>query len=179
MRLFIAALLPDEVKSAFAGYIASLRKVTEGVKWEKEEKLHITLKFLGETDEATAGAVSFVTGAAAGNYAPFEMSTGNLGGFPDLERPHILYAGLSQNPGLSALQGEIDEGLEPHGFGREKRTFVPHVTIGRVNGRMRTIGPLPIPEKIRFTVREISVVGSVLGKTGSVYTPVRTFILGG
>lgn len=179
MRLFIAALLPDDVKAALGGYIASLRKVTEGVKWEREEKLHVTLKFLGETDEAVAEAVSFVAGAAAGNYAHFEMSTGNLGGFPSLERPRILYAGLSGSDGLSALQNDIDEGLEPHGFGRETRTFVPHVTIGRVNGRMRTTGPLPVPEKVRFTISEISVVRSVPGRTGSAYTPLDTFTLGG
>jgi len=179
LRLFIAALLPEEVKAALGGYIASLRKVTEGVKWEKEEKLHVTLKFLGETDDAIAEAAAFITGSLARNYAPFEMSTGNLGGFPNLQRPRILYAGLSENPGLSALQNEIDEGLEPHGFERETRRFIPHVTIGRVNGRMKTTGPLPIPEKVRFTISEISLVRSVLGKSGSTYSPLRTFTLGG
>jgi len=179
LRLFIAALLPEEVKAALGGYIASLRKVTEGVKWEKEEKLHVTLKFLGETDDAIAEAAAFITGSLARNYAPFEMSTGNLGGFPSLQRPRILYAGLSENPALSALQSEIDEGLEPHGFERETRRFIPHVTIGRVNGRMKTTGPLPIPEKVRFTISEISLVRSVLGKSGSTYSPLRTFTLGG
>ena len=178
MRLFIAALLPDEVKAALGGYVASLRKVTEGVRWEKEEKLHVTLKFLGEADEATAETVAFVTGKAARNYAPFEMSTGNLGGFPDLLKPRILYAGLSENPGLSALQSEIDEGLEPHGFEKETRRFIPHVTIGRVNGRMRTTGPFPIPEKVQFAVSEISIMKSVLGKAGSTYTPLHVFTLG-
>jgi len=179
LRLFIAALLPEEVKAALGGYIASLRKVAEGVKWEKEEKLHVTLKFLGEVDEATAEAAAFVTGSRARNYAPFEMSTGNLGGFPNLQTPRILYAGLSENPGLSALQNEIDEALEPHGFERETRRFIQHVTIGRVNGRMRTTGPLPIPEKIQFTISEISIVRSVLGKSGSTYSPLHTFTLGG
>ncbi len=167
------------MKAALGGYIASLRKVTEGVKWEKEEKLHVTLKFLGETDDAIAEAAAFITGSLARNYAPFEMSTGNLGGFPSLQRPRILYAGLSENPALSALQSEIDEGLEPHGFERETRRFIPHVTIGRVNGRMKTTGPLPIPEKVRFTISEISLVRSVLGKSGSTYSPLRTFTLGG
>ena len=179
MRIFIAALLPDEVKGALGAYIASLRKVTEGVKWEKEEKLHVTLKFLGEVDDATAEAAASVTGLLARNYAPFETSTGNLGGFPNLQRPRILYAGLSESPGLSALQNEIDNGLEPHGFERETRSFIPHVTIGRVNGRMKTTGPLPIPEKIRFTISEVAVVRSVLGRAGSTYSPLHTFTLGG
>lgn len=179
MRLFIAGLLPGEVKAALGGYVASLGKAAEGVKWEKEEKLHITLKFLGEVDEKTAEAVSFVMDTAARKYSPFEMTTGNLGGFPDLNRPHVLYVALSENPGLSGLQREIDEVLEPLGFEREKRKFVPHVTIGRVNGRMRARSPLPIPEKIHFTIDEISVVKSVPGKAGSVYTPLHVFTLGG
>lgn len=178
MRLFIAALLPDEIKAALGSYAASLGKAAGGVKWEKEEKLHVTLKFLGETDERTAEAVSLVTGAAAQEYSPFEMTTGNLGGFPNLQNPRVLFVGLSENPGLSKLQHEIDEGLEPLRFEREKRKFIPHVTIGRVNGRLKTTGPLPIPEKIHFTINKIAVVKSVLGKAGSVYTPLEVFTLG-
>jgi len=179
LRLFIAALLPDEIKAALGSYADSLGKSAEGMKWEKEEKLHVTLKFLGEVDEEKAGAVSLVTSAAAQKYAPFEMTTGNLGGFPNLQNPRVLFVGLSENTGLSRLQREIDEGLEPLGFEREKRKFIPHVTIGRVNGRLKTTGPLPLPERIHFAINEISVVKSVLGKTGSVYMPLQVFTLGG
>jgi len=178
LRLFIAALLPDEIKAALGSYIASLGEDAEGVKWEKEEKLHVTLKFLGEVDEEKAGAVSSIVDAATRKYSPFEMTTGNLGGFPNLQNPRVLFVGLSENPGLSNLQREIEEGLEPLGFEREKRKFIPHVTIGRVNGRLKTTGPLPLPERIRFSINEISVVKSVLGKVGSVYTPVHVFTLG-
>lgn len=179
LRLFIAALLPDEIKAALGGYVASLGKAAEGVKWEKEEKLHVTLKFLGEVDEKTAEAVSLVTREAARKYFPFEMKSANLGGFPDLRHPRVLFVGLSENPGLSGLQREIEEGLLPLGFERDNRRFIPHVTVGRVNGRMRTTGPLPLPKKIHFTVSEISVVKSVPGKAGSVYTPLHVFTLGG
>jgi 2'-5' RNA ligase len=106
------------------------------------------------------------------------MTTANLGGFPNLQNPRVLFVGLSENIGLSGLQREIEEGLDPLGFEKEKRKFVSHVTIGRVSGRMRMKSPLPIPEKIRFTIDEISVVKSVLGKGGSVYTPLHVFTLG-
>jgi len=91
--------------------------------------------------------------------------------------PRILYIGLSENPELSSLQGRIDEALEPLGFPRETRRFIPHVTIGRINNRLRIKEPLPIPEKCKFTIDEIGVIKSETRRDGSVYTPINIFRL--
>ncbi len=177
MRLFIAALLPDEIRVRMHEYIGVLKSGCEGVRWEEREKLHVTLKFLGGVGDTKAADVFPMIEGLVRNYSPFETEITGLGGFPDMRQPRILYMGLSENPELSSLQGRIDEALEPLGFPRETRSFIPHVTIGRIKGRLRIKDPLPLPEKYRFAMDEIAVVKSETGRAGSVYTPLHVFRL--
>ncbi len=177
MRLFIAALLPDEIRARMDEYIGALRSRCGGVKWEKREKLHVTLKFLGSVDDSNVPEITSVISCIVRNYSPFETEIAGYGGFPDMRYTRILYIGLSENPELSSLQGRIDEALEPLGFPRETRSFIPHVTIGRIKGRLRIHEPFPIPEKCKFAIDEIAVVKSETRRDGSVYTPLHIFRL--
>lgn len=177
MRLFIAALLPDEIRARMDEYIGALRSRSGGVKWEQREKLHVTLKFLGSVEDSKVPDVSSIIDGLVRNYSPFETDITGYGGFPDMRYPRILYIGLSENPELSSLQGRIDEALEPLGFPRETRGFLPHVTIGRIKSRFRIIEPFPIPEKCKFAIDEIAVVKSETRRDGSVYTPLHIFRL--
>jgi 2'-5' RNA ligase len=158
-------------------YIGALRSRSGGVKWEQREKLHVTLKFLGSVEDSKVPDVSSIIDGLVRNYSPFETDITGYGGFPDMRYPRILYIGLSENPELSSLQGRIDEALEPLGFPRETRGFLPHVTIGRIKSRLRIIEPFPIPEKCKFTIDEIAVVKSETRRDGSVYTPLHIFRL--
>lgn len=177
MRIFIAALLPDEVRIRAGDYLNSLKSKVEGVKWEKPEKLHVTLKFLGETDEAHSSKVTETLERLSESYSPFRTKILRFGGFPGLENPRVLYLGLERNDELSAFQSELESALEPLGFPQENRRFIPHVTIGRVKKSFRTKGPVPIPEKIEFDISRIGVIKSELRPEGSVYTPLKIFEL--
>jgi len=177
LRLFIAALLPDEIKVRMDGYIGALKSRCGGVKWEQRKKLHVTLKFLGSVEDSKVPGVFSIINELVRNYSPFETEITCFGGFPDMRYPRILYIGLSENPKLSSLQGRVDEALAPLGFPRETRRFLPHVTIGRVKSRIRIIEPFPIPEKYKFTIDEIAVVKSDTRRDGSVYTPLHIFCL--
>lgn len=177
MRLFIAALLPDEIRARMDEYIGALKSRCEGVKWEQKEKLHVTLKFLGGVDDSNVPEITSVIGGLVRNCSPFETDIAGFGGFPDMRYPRILYIGLSENPELSSLQDGIDEALEPLGFPKETRGFLPHVTIGRIKSRLRIKETLPIPEKYKFMIDEIAVVKSETRRDGSVYTPLHIFHL--
>lgn len=177
MRLFIAALLPDEIKNRLGEYLDVLKERVQGVRWEKPEKLHITLKFLGNVEDAKAAQVSSLVEKSAAGCHPFQMEISNFGGFPDLGNPRILFVGMSENPALSALRQKIEEALEPLGFPKDNRRFVPHVTIGRIKDRLRIEEALPLPEKHAFTIDEVGVIKSEPRRDGSIYTPVRTFAL--
>jgi 2'-5' RNA ligase len=178
LRLFIAALLPEEVKTRIDNYIRLVRRGCEGVKWENYDKLHVTLKFLGNVEDSMATRILSVLGVIVRDYSPFEMGVMNFGGFPSLNNPRVLFMALSENPLLSALQDRIEEELEPLGFSREKRKFTPHVTIGRIKSRLKIKEPLPIPERGEFTIDEIGVIKSEPRREGSIYIPLKIYRLG-
>jgi 2'-5' RNA ligase len=177
LRLFIAALLPDEIRARMDEYLEAVIPRCEGVKWEKNDKLHVTLKFLGNVEDSKVPGIASIIGSLSRNYSPFETAISGFGGFPDLRSPRILYIELSENQELSSFQSRIEEELEPLGFPKEKRRFIPHVTIGRVKSRLRIKEPLPQPEARSFSISEIGVIKSETRRDGSVYTPLNIFRL--
>jgi 2'-5' RNA ligase len=94
MRLFIAALLPEEIREQLTNYVDSFKNSLDGVKWEKSEKLHVTLKFLGDVEEPKLDDISNSLGKLVSQYSPFSLNLTELGGFPNLKKPRILYHGL-------------------------------------------------------------------------------------
>lgn len=178
MRLFIAALLPREIQSGIDEYIKTIRPRCEGVKWERREKLHITLKFLGNVEDTKVNQISSILSGIVDDKTSFSMEIQRFGGFPVLSSPRIIFVGLTDNPSLSEIHETINNELEPLGFEKERRKFIPHVTIGRVKSKMRVKGTIPPPVRVRFEINEIALMRSVPGRGGSVYTPLETFRLG-
>ena len=176
MRLFIAAILPVEIQEYLSGYINSLSKELDGVKWERPEKLHITLKFLGSVDGSLVQPIASIIDRISQKYSTFDLNLTEFGTYPALRNPRVLYAGTSHNDMLSEFQEQLDSALSEIGFEPEARKFIPHVTIGRVKNRIR-IKTAPELEKKSFTVSQIGLIKSELKPEGSVYTAVEIFEL--
>ena len=172
MRLFIAALLPDNVLQELNNYIRSVKEGIDGVRWEKAEKLHVTLKFLGNVEQARVKEISFLVEDLLKTYSPFETSLTELGGFPRPNNPRVLYVGLSQNDQLANFHRELDQGLSKLGFEKEDRKFTPHITIGRVKKRISIDRAYKI-SKTGFEINQICIIKSELRREGSVYTPIK------
>lgn len=149
----------------------------EGVKWENYEKLHFTLKFLGEVEESKIEKIESVLAESVRTYSPFRTAISGFGGFPNLRNPRVLFIGLSENHELLKLQCEIEERLEGFGFKKENRAFVSHVTIGRIRGRAQSKGSFPVPQNTSFFIAEIALMKSLLHPEGSKYTPISVFRL--
>lgn len=177
MRVFVAALIPEGVKLKIKKYVEEIKPYWEGVRWESHEKLHITLKFLGEVGESEINKIEKVVGGTVKSVSRFNMEVAQFGGFPNLRNPRVLFIGLSQNEGIARLQGEIEEKLEGLGFKKENRRFLPHVTVGRIKGKSILRGALPIPERLNFSISEIALMKSVIRPEGSKYTPISLFQL--
>jgi len=153
------------------------------VKWEPNEKLHATLKFLGPTnEELLPEIVSHIEGVAR-RYTPLSLKYAGIGCFPNHRAPRIVWIGMEDQKGsVLPLQQDIENVLEPLGFEREERTFHPHVTIGRVRSNKKIGSLLRMMESITFesqpvTIGEIIVVKSDLKPEGSVYTILNTISL--
>lgn len=158
-------------------YVNALKPCIDGVTWEEYEKLHVTLKFLGEGGESTAAQVSDILENLCLKNSPFNMRITRFGGFPGLDKPRVLYIGLSPNKELSTFQKDIDQELEALGLKMENRRFIPHITVGRVKKRFEVKKALATPERIDFHISEIELIKSELSSKGSMYTPLKVFDL--
>ncbi|MDZ7266644.1 MAG: RNA 2',3'-cyclic phosphodiesterase [candidate division KSB1 bacterium] len=183
LRLFVACELPETITAGLAAYMAPLRALASGVRWVKAEKVHLTLKFLGETPAARVAAIKAALVEVCRQFAPFVCEIAGAGVFPNPQRPQVLWVGLNDPQGrLARLATEVDRALHGLGFAREKRPFAPHVTLGRVrDGRaaavVQEMKRHPFPPH-QLACREIVLMQSVLQRDGAVYTALQRFALG-
>lgn len=128
MRLFIAIPLAEQVRNQ----LAQLQQPINGVRWQKEEQIHLTLKFLGDTSgEQFQALLPQLEGVEA---TAFTIHLQGFGYFPKGKHPRVLWAGVEPSEPLLELQKEIEEACSKVGFEPEQRPFKPHITLGRVKG---------------------------------------------
>ena len=180
MRLFAALDLPAEVRDAMLKTTANLRAEAPGARWSKPESLHVTLKFLGETDESLLPRIKIVLEkiGAAGAVA---LSLRGVGFFPDAKRPRVMWCGVRASPNLAELAVEIEKSLHTLGFQMEGRPYVPHVTLARLNSArnveklVRAAAPLTSYDFGAARESEFHLFESVLKPSGSEYKKLATF----
>ncbi len=183
-RLFIAIDTPATVRPALIEVREQLRAGHSEVRWESDEKLHCTLKFLGETKQESVPRVITSLREVSVAGSSLAVTYAGLGCFPDRRDPRIIWAGIQDTGGvLAALARSIDTAMAQHGFEREKRPFHPHVTLGRVKGRRGLKELLATLETITFdcppvVIQEIMLVQSELRPSGSVYSVLQRVALG-
>jgi 2'-5' RNA ligase len=179
LRVFCAIELPDEIRSHVAERIRRLRADFLDVRasWEKPEKLHVTLKFLGDTEPARVEQLSLAASRAVANLEPFELTIGEPGAFPPHGHPRVLWLGIRDASGsLALMQSALETECAADGFPREPRPFKPHLTLARIRSPhgahelAATHRETPF-ESQRFKVSELIVMRSELGPSGSRYTP--------
>ncbi len=136
MRTFIAFDLGDDIRAGLRAAQRAMGRITS-VRWVKVESIHLTLKFIGEIEDRLLPSVFEVMRSAVEGVAPFEFEVRGLGWFPPGRRPRVLWAGVERDGGsLATIAARLNEGLAEVGVSPENRPFRPHVTLGRVNGRL-------------------------------------------
>jgi 2'-5' RNA ligase len=178
-RAFVAIPMPEDAAARLAALVRGLavgRRVPE-------ENLHLTLAFLGEvTDDGLEELHDTLSGLRA---APVELRFEGLGLFGE-DRPRALWAAVAADPGLAALQKQVEKAARRAGLAPEARRFVPHVTLARFKGRREDTAPLarflegrggaPVPP-----VRAVafSLMSSRLRPDGAVYEELARYPLMG
>jgi 2'-5' RNA ligase len=179
-RMFCAVALPEEVRASAAAHSSRLREQFPHVRasWERPEKMHLTLKFLGEVERARVAELSDAAARAADASAPFELSVGGTGAFPPHGPPRVLWLGVEDADGrLARLQRRLEDDCAAAGFPRETRPFSPHLTLARLR-EPRDARPLANAHRgsvftpQTFHVSDLLVIRSELGPAGSRYTTV-------
>jgi 2'-5' RNA ligase len=180
LRLFYAVELPTNVRSLAAAHMARLRggiEIAFKIRWEREEKLHLTLKFLGDLPRERLATLARAASRAIASVAPFEVRLAGCGVFPAPVRPHILWLGVADaTSNLAALQAALEEECARENVPRDPRAFHAHVTLARVRdtrGDARRLSKHHLElefEPVTFPVDEIVLMRSELGAGGSTYT---------
>jgi len=178
IRAFIAIDLADSVRQKIGELQEELKRDREKISWPKPENIHLTLKFLGDTDEAKVDDIADRIIRIAKDYQSFTVSVSGLGVFPNYRRPRVLWVGMSNPPAsLIEIAERIAAALAEIGFPKEDRRFSPHLTIGRVKAALSS----RFIEKLKsrafdgggFAVNDIFVIKSDLRPAGAVYTKLR------
>jgi len=174
LRLFVA--------SAFEpGFVSGLEAIAEyaranseagAVKWVAPVNFHITYVFLGELEQP-ARAIRGIEAGLDGLKA-FSVSSGGFGVFPSPRRPSVLWVGITEGAAqLRETAGKLAEGLAAEGLIFENR-FEPHVTIGRVKGRLpenllRLADDFALARKAASAISSVDLLESVLTPSGPEY----------
>ena len=151
------------------------------IRWTRTDDFHLTLKFLGDVPEGGLEGIAAALRRPCANHAPFDAVLSSFGAFPSPRRAKVLWAGVGAgSETVRALAADVDAAIEPLGFGREERSYVPHATLGRVRGRPVSL-ELPAddaPGDFGFRVAHVELVKSTLTPGGSVYETLEVFVLG-
>ena len=181
-RVFCAIELPPEVRARAAEHIARLRERAPKVRasWDRAEKLHITLKFLGEIEQARVEALTHAAERASQSVPGIDLSIEGAGAFPPRGLPRVLWLGvLDPSGGLARLQHRLEDECTLEGFAREERPFHPHLTIARLRTpegarRLAALHKELGFEAVSLAATELTVVRSELGPGGSRYSTIST-----
>lgn len=180
IRAFIAIDLPEKVRLFLAEIQETLRSYGLSIKWIRPQNIHLTLKFLGDTDTARIAKIIAAMTSAAKDCPGVSLAAKNVGVFPDLKRPRVIWAGVNgQLEALEDLQRTLDDQLADLGFPRDRRTFSAHLTLGRVKGKIVSARLKAAIEKSEgfesepFDADRIVLFKSELRPAGAVYTQVH------
>ncbi len=126
MRLFVAVRPPAAVRAtllAAMGGIAAAR-------WQDDDQLHLTLRFIGDADRNTAA--DLVAALAAVHHPPIAARLGAIGSFATRGRPNAVWIGVEPAAALTTLHHKVDQAVVRAGIAPDTRAFVPHITLARL-----------------------------------------------
>ena len=174
MRTFFALEVPGDIAAYLRGVIDKLAKRTEGVRWVSDEGIHITVKFLGEVDESIVPRMHEALVPIGGRFAPIAARLGALDAFPSKRSARVIVVKLKEGIEQSqAVFAEVEERLAALAIERDKRGFVPHITLGRrrIPKAFPDGDPPPIEDKA-FPIEHLVLYSSRLTPGGAVYAPI-------
>ena len=182
MRIFVAVELPDGIREGISELQTALaREGVRDVRWVQPMGIHLTLRFCGEISPETLALLSQELSGAA-PVRPFHLRLKGLGVFPPRGKPRVLYLELQDSESLSRLAAWVEGGVVRAGLPPERRSFHPHLTLGRF--KQRSTPPrrdsLKAPTgrlQDGFEVDRIAVLRSTLAPAGARYEILATFPL--
>ena len=174
-RLFVAIRPPDRIRDLLLGAMGGI----SGARWQTDEQIHLTLRFIGEVDRHRAGDILAALGAI--HHPRFEIAVNGLGAFERRGQPETVWAGVTPHGPLRTLHNKIDSAVARVGVEPEQRAYLPHITLARlkrssgtVRGLLEQSGGLT---SAPFLVDRFSLFESKLTPEGAAYTEIERYSL--
>jgi len=175
-RLFAAIRPPDRIRDLLLGMMGGV----SDARWQTDEQLHLTLRFIGEVDRHRAGDIHAALGTI--HPPPFEIALKGLGTFDRRGHPETVWAGVAPHEPLKVLHNKIDQAIARVGIAPEQRAYLPHITLARLK---RSSGPVRdlLEQSCGFTsppfrVESFALFESKLTPEGAAYSMVERYPLG-
>jgi 2'-5' RNA ligase len=176
-RAFIAVDIEPE--QALVAQLRELASSRADIKVVKPALLHVTLKFLGDAEETLVDEIVRRMADSAKGVSPFQVRLTGLGAFPSMSNIRVVWVGIKDGAKLGEIAGRLDASFADIGFEREKKGFVPHLTLARARSG-QNMGV--VQEMLKrnaatdfggYPVDKILLKKSVLSPQGPAYSVVR------
>ena len=180
-RTFIAVDLPVHVRDTLGQVSTQLQeKLPETpVRWVNYEKMHLTLKFLGDISTENIPMVEKILSSEASKRQVMEIGIGGIGAFPKMRHPRVIWIGVEAPSELFDLRRGIEDGVARLGYNYDKYEFTPHLTLGRISRKasatdVRKVGNVLHDYQVGFIgvarIDAVHLYKSDLNSDGAVYT---------
>lgn len=174
-RLFVAIQPPQAIREKL---LAAMGGVSHA-RWQSDEQLHLTLRFIGEADRHLAADIAAALGTI--HHPRFTLSLDRIGQFDRRGRIESLWVGVTPQTAVEGLKRKVDQALLRVGIPPEQRAYLPHITLARFSRRPGDLsdfaarsGHLAAPP---FAVDHFLLYESHLAQDGAAYVPLVRFAL--
>lgn len=175
-RLFVGIRPPAAIRARLLALMGGV----PGARWQSDWQLHCTLRFIGEVDRHAAQDLAIALGTV--RFPAFEIALDGVGQFDSRGRPNALWAGLRPHDALTQLHHKIDQAIVRAGQEPERRAYLPHVTLARMNAHAgptdRFLETHAGLTSAPFAVEHFLLFESTLGGEGAIYETVERYPLG-
>ena len=174
-RLFVAIRPP----AAIRGLLLDTMGGISGARWQSDDQLHLSLRFIGEVDRHRADDIHATLGAV--HHPRFRIALNGIGTFDRRGQPEIVWAGVTPHEPLKALHKKVGQALARVGVEPEQRGYLPHITLARLKRSSGPVGNL-LEERggvtsEPFPVDSFALYESSLTPEGAVYSLVELYRL--
>jgi 2'-5' RNA ligase len=181
IRTFIAVDLPLSVRDALGQISSQLQSklADTSVRWVNYEKMHLTLKFLGDISTENISMVEKILASEAAKRQVMEIGIGGIGAFPKMRHPRVIWIGVEAPSELFDLRRGIEVGVARLGYNYDKYEFTPHLTLGRISRKasasdVRKVGNVLHEFQVGFIgvarIEAVHLYKSDLQPDGAIYT---------
>lgn len=169
-RLFIAIRPPEAIRNG----LIDLMEGIDNARWQDDDQLHLTLRFVGDVDAHLADDLA--EALARIHFAPFDVAIEGFSSFARRGRVHTLFAQIAPSAELVHLQRKVERVCIETGLAPEQRKYHPHITIARLNQSCGPVEPFlassEVPVERRWRVGDFALYESHLRAHGAFYETV-------